>query len=79
MTTRPDRVYDVRPLRFTATPDAHTVGDEIRQRLDEAVTALISRADQEFREVDWGTLQITVERHSHDGACVLRSSASLRP
>lgn len=73
-----DRVYDVRPLRFNATPDAHSVGDEIRLRLDQAVTGLIAHADQERGEVDWSTLTVTVERHLHDGALVLRSSARLR-
>jgi hypothetical protein len=73
-----ERVYDVRPLRFTATTDEHTVGDEVRLRISEAVTGLIAHADQEHGEVDWGTLTMTIERHSHDGQCVLRSSARLR-
>jgi hypothetical protein len=72
------RVYDVRPLVFEGK-DAHSATDELRLRLDQSVTGLMASADQERGEVDWATLTLTVERHAHDGRCVLRASASLRP
>jgi hypothetical protein len=70
-------MYDVRPLNFERA-DEHTASDLVRCRLGEAVTRMVAIADQERGEVDWETLQVTVERHTHDGALVLRSSARLR-
>ena len=74
---RPHRVFDVRPLRLQHTSPRDAT-DEIRLRLDQAVTGLMAHADQEHGEVDWTTLRVTIETHSHDGSCVLRSSAGLR-